>query len=83
MATIRSAVRIRPPLGVDETFDLWINGERAGERKGDPVAIWDKPCAVDVTGKLKPGQKNRIAVRVHDAGYAGGIWKPVWITASD
>jgi Domain of unknown function (DUF4838)/Glycosyl hydrolases family 2, sugar binding domain len=67
---------------VDETFDLWINGEPAGESKGDPVSLWDKPVALDVTGKLKPGQKNRVTVRVRDVGYAGGIWKPVWITAS-
>ncbi len=69
--------------GVDETFDLWINGQPAGERKGDPRSIWDKPAAVDITGKLTPGQKNRITMRVHDSGYAGGIWKPVWIAATD
>ena len=68
---------------VDETFDLWINGQPAGERKGNPQSIWDKPTAVDITGKLATGQKNRITMRVHDVGYAGGIWKPIWITASE
>ncbi|MBN1342799.1 MAG: DUF4838 domain-containing protein [Phycisphaerae bacterium] len=68
---------------VDETFDLWIDGEPAGQSKGDPTALWDRPVAVDVTGKLTPGRKNRVTVRVHDSEYAGGIWKPVWITATD
>lgn len=66
---------------VDETFDVWINSESAGSRGGEPTAIWDKPAALDVTNLLRPGKTNRITVRVHDAGYAGGIWKPVWITA--
>ncbi len=68
---------------VDEAFDLWVNGEHADGSAGDPVYLWDKPRAVDVSGKLKLGQKNRIALRVYDGGFAGGIWKPVWITASD
>ncbi|MCP4642671.1 MAG: hypothetical protein GY851_19655, partial [bacterium] len=68
---------------VDETFELWVNGEPAGKSKGDPALLWDRPVGLDVTGKLKPGQKNRITVRVRDAGLAGGIWKPVWVTASD
>ncbi|HOZ46425.1 MAG TPA: DUF4838 domain-containing protein [Candidatus Hydrogenedentes bacterium] len=67
---------------VDETFDVWINGQYVGERKGNPQSVWDKPAAVDITGKFAPDQKNRITMRVHDVGYAGGIWKPVWITAN-
>ncbi len=66
---------------VDETFDLWINGQPAGGSKGDPALLWDKPVAVDITGKLNPGEKNRLTLRVHDIGHAGGIWKPMWITA--
>ncbi|MCP4641004.1 MAG: DUF4838 domain-containing protein [bacterium] len=68
---------------VDETFDLWIDGERAGESKGAGIALWDKPVAIDITDKCTPGEKARFTMRVHDAGYAGGIWKPVWLTASD
>ena len=68
---------------VDETLDLWINGQPAGESTGDPVVLWDKPIAIDITGKLEPGARNRFTVRVHDQAYAGGIWKPVWITATD
>jgi len=68
---------------VDETFKLWINGEYAGASDGDPGLLWDKPVAVDITGKLKPGARNRLTMKVHDIGYAGGIWKPVWITAGE
>jgi len=68
---------------VDETFDLWINGQPAGDSKGDPGVLWDKPVAVEITGKFKPGEVNRVTMRVHDSAYAGGIWKPVWITAGD
>ena len=43
---------------------------------------WKKRFLIDVTGKLRGGQKNAIAVRVVDYGtYAGGIWKPVKLIA--
>ncbi|MCC7494784.1 MAG: DUF4838 domain-containing protein [Fimbriimonadaceae bacterium] len=64
---------------VDETFDLWIDGLPAGGSHGDPGLLWDKPVAVDLTAKLPPG-RHRLTFRVHDSGYAGGIWKPVWVT---
>ncbi len=68
---------------VDETFKLWINGEYVGASEGDPGLLWDKPVAVEITGKFRTGATNRITMRVHDSAYAGGIWKPVWITAGD
>jgi len=68
---------------VDETFKLWINGEYVGASEGDPGVLWDKPVAVDVTGRFDPGAKNRVVVRVHDSRYAGGIWKPARITATE
>ncbi len=67
---------------VDETFKLWINGEFVGQSVGDPGVLWDKPQAVEITGKFRPGEENTLVVKVHDIGYAGGIWKPVWITAA-
>lgn len=69
--------------GVDETCDVWINGEKVGESKGDPGVLWDKPQAVEITGKYRPGAVNHVVVRVHDIGYAGGIWKPVWLVAGE
>ncbi|MGD9496140.1 MAG: DUF4838 domain-containing protein [Armatimonadota bacterium] len=62
---------------VDETCDVWINGEWVGKSKGDIGVLWDKPVAVEITAKYRPGETNHIVVRVHDERYAGGIWKPV------
>jgi hypothetical protein len=66
---------------VDETCRVWINGEHVGDSDGDPGVLWDKPVAVEITGKYRPGEPNRLTVRVHDSAYAGGIWKPVEIRA--
>lgn len=68
---------------VDETYKLWINGEYIGESLGEPGVLWDKPQAAEITGRFRPNEENVIVVKVHDIGYAGGIWKPVWITAAD
>lgn len=64
-------------------MDLWINGQPAGESTGGPAVLWDKPIAIDITEQLKPEPRNRFTVRVHDQAYAGGLWKPVWIAATD
>jgi hypothetical protein len=68
---------------VDETWKVWLNGDYIGASTGDPGEIWDKPTAIEITGKYPSGQKVRLVVKVHDIGYAGGIWRPVRITASD
>ncbi|MBN2309581.1 MAG: DUF4838 domain-containing protein [Candidatus Hydrogenedentes bacterium] len=68
---------------VDETFKLWINGEYVGASEGEPTLLWCRPVALDITGKYTPGATTRITMRVHDVGYAGGIWKPIWVTAAD
>jgi len=62
---------------VDETCDVWINGESVGGSSGDIGVLWDKPVAVEITGKYRAGERNHVVVRVHDETYAGGIWKPV------
>jgi hypothetical protein len=67
---------------VDETYKLWINGKYLGESTGDPSVIWDKPQACEITGKFEPGKENLIIIRVHNKAYAGGLWKPIRITAT-
>lgn len=62
---------------VDETATVWVNGVRAGAHREPPDIGWDKRFAVDVTGKLKLGQTNTIAVKVGNSTLAGGIWKSV------
>jgi len=65
---------------VDEQMVLWIDGAYAGDYDREPGAGWDQPFAIDVTGKLTAG-KHHLAVRVHNATAAGGIWKPVSVRA--
>ena len=64
---------------VDEELELWIDGEHAGNHNIGPDG-WDKPFAIDVTGKLTVG-KHHLAMRVYNSAQAGGIWKPVSILA--
>lgn len=61
----------------DEQAEVWVNGMRAGQHKLDPDLGWDKRFAIDVTGKLLPGQPNTIAVRIQNLSLAGGLWKSV------
>jgi len=60
---------------VDEQLKLWIDGEYVGEYNRGPEG-WDKPFAMDVTGKLGPG-RHHFAFRVHNSAFAGGVHKPV------
>ena len=63
---------------VDESAWVWINGQYVGQHDIGGVG-WDKPFNLDATKEVKWGVKNHITVRVLDAKYAGGIWKPAWI----
>lgn len=60
---------------VDEELVLWINGQYAGDHN-QGLDGWDKPFAIDVTGRLKQG-KNHLALRVFNRTGAGGVYKPV------
>jgi hypothetical protein len=60
---------------VDETATVWVNGVKVGAHDEPPDFGWDKRFSVDVTGRLKPGQLNTIAVKVGNSSLAGGIWK--------
>jgi len=61
--------------GVDEELVLWIDGEYAGDYNRGPSG-WDKPFAIDLTGKLTAG-KHHLTLRVYNSAAAGGVWKPV------
>jgi len=67
--------------------EIYVNGVKVGSHnmdgwaytRGDP---WKKRFLVDVTGRLRSGRSNHIAVRVVDYGpFGGGIWKPVKLIA--
>jgi hypothetical protein len=65
--------------GVDDIYELYINGELAG--KGGDLetrrdALGEKKSH-NITRFVKPGGKALIAVRVYDWYGAGGIYRPV------
>lgn len=68
---------------VDEEAEIWINGRKAADHTvsstGRSVeALWDEPFLIDPVPFLNEGD-NTIAVRVHDQGQMGGIWRPVYL----
>ena len=63
---------------VDETCWLWINAKPAGEFLYNPTLNpngWKEPLRFDITKLVKFGEKNQIAVQVHNVAGAGGIWQ--------
>ncbi len=73
---------------VDEEAWIYLNGEPAYEHTCQstgmtPEQIWDTPFFGKARDDLKFGQKNHLAVRVHDQAMMGGVWKPVYVVASD
>lgn len=71
---------------VDESFRLYIDGTLVHESRFDAAKdpdLWKKPRPVDIGAALKPGAEHVLAVRVHDSGGAGGLWKPVLVVHED
>ena len=46
-------------LGANYVFDLWVNGQWIGYHEGGYT-----PFAMDLTGSLRPGEENTLAIRV-------------------
>ncbi|MBQ7206237.1 MAG: beta galactosidase jelly roll domain-containing protein [Lentisphaeria bacterium] len=64
--------------GVEEAAWVWLNGVYIGCRDKGPSA-WNQPFQLDVTGEIKWGQENVMAVRVINTGDEGGIYNPVFL----
>ena len=62
--------------GVDESAWVWLNGIYLGAHDIGPEG-WNVPFAVDCRKEIKWGAENILTVRVYDAAFAGGIYKPV------
>ena len=62
--------------GVDESAWVWLNGVYLGAHDIGPEG-WKEPFAVDCRKEILWGKENILTVRVYDAAYAGGIYKPV------
>lgn len=68
--------------GVDDSYRLYVNGVEVA-RFGDPErkeTVWLQRTTSDVTAHLRPGETNRIVLRVVDHNGAGGIWRPAFLT---
>ena len=65
---------------VDENYTLWVNGQYIGDNLDKRRTVWDKPVTVEITGKVKAGERNHLVVRVKNTRRAGGIWRPARIT---
>jgi hypothetical protein len=65
--------------GVDDVYELYINGEEAGQ--GGDLATkkdaFNEKKSHNITQFVKPGERAVLAVRVHDWYGAGGIFRPV------
>ena len=66
---------------VDEALWCYINGELVAWNDGDGDDLWNRPFALDVTGKLPSDSTCTIVFRTLDRIQMGGIWKPVSIVA--
>jgi beta-galactosidase len=70
--------------GIYMNADIWLNGKQLGNHPYGYTSFM-----VDITGKLLPGKKNTLAVRVRNEGrnsrwYSGsGIYRHVWMSAMD
>ena len=69
---------------VDESAWLYINGKPAGERVYQKDSDYYTPFALDITNAVDWNKKSQnVVVRVQDKTGAGGIWKPVYVTAAE
>ena len=62
--------------GVDESAWVWLNGIYLGAHDKGPEG-WQEPFALDCRKEIRWGKENILTVRVYDAAFAGGIYKPV------
>lgn len=68
--------------GVDDSFDLWLNGEHLGTfgDEATRTTIWLEQQVQELAAKLRCGGSNTVVLRVVDHAGAGGMWKPARLT---
>ncbi len=63
---------------VDGQCWVWLDGKLVGSQTKPPEMTWDKPFAFDLgSEQVKPGQAQRLVVKVRKDSAAAGIYKPV------
>ncbi|MBT3377098.1 MAG: DUF4838 domain-containing protein [Lentisphaerae bacterium] len=69
---------------VDESCWVYINGRLAGTHLFEKSDDWSTPFTIRIDPFVTWDQQPQtITVRVEDRGGAGGIWKRVWLVATD
>jgi|GEM_PF-3205708 len=67
---------------LDERGSLYLNGEFIHQRTGEEEPeSWTRPFTVEVTGKVRAGQENILAVAAEADSTIGGLWRPVWLVS--
>lgn len=62
--------------GVDDAYDLWVNGVWVAHHGDAPDAsVWSLTTKDRVEAQLVAGQQNVLALRVRDWGGGGGLWR--------
>ena len=67
---------------VDESCRVYVNGKRVAGFEYDAVKnpdSWEQPLELSLGNSLRYGEENIIAIRVHDSGGAGGIWRGAFL----
>ena len=63
---------------VDGQCWVWLDGKPVGSQTKPSEMMWDKPFAFDLGSELvKPGQPQRLVVKVRKDSAAAGIYRPL------
>jgi len=64
--------------GIDDEYDLYVNGAFAGHRGDRSVrSVANTDTSIDITTQTRAGRENLLAVRVRDWGGSGGLSRSV------
>ncbi|NLP09904.1 family 16 glycosylhydrolase [bacterium] len=67
--------------GVNDAYELFVNGKSAGFFGEANISFASKPTFSEISGYLKYGKTNLLAVKVSDWGNSGGLWRsPILLT---
>lgn len=70
--------------GVNDAYELFINGESSSFFGEANISVASRPTFTELSDQLKCGTSNLIAIRVHDWGNSGGLWRlPVILTTDE
>jgi len=73
---------------VDEDAWVWVDGQLIIDHSAKatgltPGELWQTPFSREVTDRVKPDASHQLTVRFLDRSGMAGIWKPVYLVASD